>query len=674
MFKAAIYIIYVIIGLGLFLLVINADPNNQSETVFVGSSKVDITPKFPVVLAGYGGRTQEFEGIDTKLWARCLVIGKENPAVLVVIDNCGITSKIKNDLAERIKKFGISESNLVISATHTHNAPSLRGYAPILWAGRTSPNQEDRIDKYTSFLIDQMEFLVVNALENREPMKLSWGRGEVQFGGNRRIIRDGTWAGFGFQRNGPVDHSLPVMVAADLKGETRVIWSNYACHCTTIGGRNHINGDWAGYANELIEKNNKSAISLLTIGCGADVGPQPSGDSKDAIKHGRAISKEVNKVISDDMIPLPGVTETAVKELQLPLQQPKDRKHWQSQLKVGGFHAELAKSMLKKIDEEGSISSEVKYPIHTWKFGQELAVVFLAGEVVVDYAVRFNKEFDWKRLWVSAWANDMPGYIPSRRILNEGGYEAEFSQVYYDLPGPYLPEVEDIMTDGVRELLGKEYIAKKNQEPPSFHEFPSSEPATFKKISHWFSELSVRNNSQANRLRKLIHSARAGCKTIIQEDGEITEWYNFSGDFNERVFIRQSKKGTSMSWKSVVSKETDTQVFSFSGGLGWVSEPITDGFLMSINDQHQIKFDVTKELSSWKSQDDLVELFYLPTWTSEQDSSGFFFIHFSDAVTSLGEVLNISISSMGSGSKRWFGLDSVQKFDQRIKLLREALK
>ena len=89
-------------------------------------------------------------------------------------------------------------------------------------------------------------------------------------------------------------------------------------------------------------------------------------------------------------------------------------------------------------------------------------MVFLAGEVVVDYALRFNKEFDWKRLWISAWANDMPGYIPSRRILNEGGYEAEFSQVYYDLPGAYLPEVEDIMTDGVRELLGKEYMAKKS--------------------------------------------------------------------------------------------------------------------------------------------------------------------------------------------------------------------
>ena len=193
------------------------------KTVLVGVSRTDITPKFPVVLAGYGGRTKEFEGIDNALWARCLVIGRENPAVLVVIDNCGITKEIRAALAKRIKKLGIPEKNLVITATHTHNAPSLRGYAPILWAGRTSPDQERRIDKYTAFLIDKMESIIIEALESREPMRMSWGRGEVQFGGNRRIIRNGKWAGFGFQRNGPVDHSLPVMVANDMKGETRVI-------------------------------------------------------------------------------------------------------------------------------------------------------------------------------------------------------------------------------------------------------------------------------------------------------------------------------------------------------------------------------------------------------------------------------------------------------------------
>ena len=85
------------------------------KTVLVGASRTDITPKFPVVLAGYGGRTKEFEGIDNALWARCLVIGRENPAVLVVIDNCGITKEVRAALAKRIKKLGIPEKNLVIT-------------------------------------------------------------------------------------------------------------------------------------------------------------------------------------------------------------------------------------------------------------------------------------------------------------------------------------------------------------------------------------------------------------------------------------------------------------------------------------------------------------------------------------------------------------------------------
>ena len=119
---------------------------NDFRGVFIGSSKTDITPNFPVLLAGYGGRTKEHEGVDTSLWARCLVIGKDDPAVLVVVDNCGITKEIRSKLAQRIAELGVSEKNLVVSATHTHNAPSLRGYAPILWAGRTSPQQEKKIE------------------------------------------------------------------------------------------------------------------------------------------------------------------------------------------------------------------------------------------------------------------------------------------------------------------------------------------------------------------------------------------------------------------------------------------------------------------------------------------------------------------------------------------------
>ncbi|MEC7861390.1 MAG: neutral/alkaline non-lysosomal ceramidase N-terminal domain-containing protein, partial [Verrucomicrobiota bacterium] len=433
-------IIGLIILCGLWQLPIIAK-NESKINVQVGVAKVDVTPREPVVLAGYGGRTKEFDGIDSSLWARCMVIGRNEPAVIVVVDNCGVPGKLRSLLAKRLSKRGIPEKNLVVAATHTHNAPNLRGYAPILWAGRASPDQEKGIDNYTNFLINKMETVVVEALKKREPMQLGWSRGMVQFGGNRRLIREGKWAGFGFQRNGPVDHSLPVLVARDVKGNARAVWANYACHCTTVGSRNHVGGDWAGYANEMIEKEFKSAVSLMTIGCGADVGPQPSGGLGDAKKHGSSIAKEVKSLLEKEMIPLPGVTSVTGSTAKLPLMKPSPRKHWDAQKSAGNFHGELAKEMLSQLDSNGEISSEVDYPIQSWKFGDRLAMVFLAGEVVVDYSVRLNRELDWKRLWISAWSNDMPGYIPSKRVLKEGGYEAEFSQVYYGLPGPYLPEV-----------------------------------------------------------------------------------------------------------------------------------------------------------------------------------------------------------------------------------------
>ena len=674
MHRSSILSATVFFCLTVFCLSARAD---SPKSVFIGSSKTDITPNFPVVLAGYGGRTKEFEGIDALLWARCVVIGKDDPAVLVVVDNCGITKEIRSKLAERIAEFGVSEKNLVVSATHTHNAPSLRGYAPILWAGRTSPEQEKRIDKYTSFLIDKMESIVIEALNNRELMKLSWIRGAVRFGGNRRVIRNGKWSGFGFQRNGPVDHSLPVLVARDLKGEARVVWSNYACHCTTVGGRNHISGDWAGYANEMIEKDFKSALSLMTIGCGADVGPQPSGGLEDAKIHGSSIAKEVKNLLGKEMIPLPGVTSVKGSIVKLPLAKPLPRKHWESQINVGGFQGQLAKAMLNQIDSTGRISSEVEYPVRSWNFGDRLAMVFLAGEVVVDYSVRLNAELDWKRLWISAWSNDMPGYIPSRRVLKEGGYEAEFSQVYYGLPGPYLPEVEDTVVNAVTDLLREDFGSTKNQKMAPFHSFPSSEPSTFKRISSLLNEPKVGKGKEIlEKAKKCIQLALPINASMISGQGERTEWHNFSGDFVERSFIRQSKRGIEISWNFLPNESEPNKeiILCFVGGLGWKSEPEVGGFRMLINGKNPISFDVTSSPALWSSEDQRIELIYLPTWSSELDSGGFFFVHIINPDKQETNNIKISVASDGQGSKRWFAVDLEQKIVGRLKHLKKTFE
>ncbi len=435
----------------------------------VGAAKVDVTPTHPVILAGYGGRTKEHEGVDTKIWARALAIGEKDPAVIVAVDNCGIPAGVTRVVAEKLEKsHGIKPANLVLAVTHTHNAPSLRGYAVVVWGGRATDAQKANMNRYTDWLIERIVEAAAAALKARRPASLSWGMGRAGFGGNRRVLNQGRWAGFGFQKDGPVDHSLPFMVAKDPDGKVIAVWANYACHCTTLGGRNRICGDWAGFAGEGLEKDHPGSISVVTIGCGADVGPQPSRGIEDAKSHGEAIAAGVAEQMEKGLKKLAAIPSIGQRTINLPLEKPAGRAQWEETAKRSDFHGYQAKLMLEQLKAKGKIQEVVPYTISTWRFNRDLALVFLPGEVVVDYAVRLKTELDYSRLWLNAWCNDMPGYIPSRRVLKEGGYEADFSQVYYALPGRYKPDVEDLVIDTVRDLLGPDYLAPEGQAPADF--------------------------------------------------------------------------------------------------------------------------------------------------------------------------------------------------------------
>src|SRR5260370_6512423 len=97
-------------------------------------------------------------------------------------------------------------------------------------------------------------------------------------------------------------------------------------------------------------------------------------------------------------------------------------------------------------------------------------MVFLAGEVVVDYALRLYRELDASRLWVFAYTNDLPCYIPSERILREGGYEGGGAMVYYARPTRLKPGVEQIIIDAVHRVVTDRF--KPSAEAPPAEEMP----------------------------------------------------------------------------------------------------------------------------------------------------------------------------------------------------------
>lgn len=663
-----------VLALGMFLLVgwlLLAGPLWSHEPALVGVAKVDITPTEPVLLAGYGGRVGEFSGIDTRLWARVLVIGDAQPVAVIAVDNCGVTADITARVVAQLKTDGLTAERLNLTATHTHNAPTLTGYAPIVWQGRATADQMERVNRYTDRLVQQIVDVTREALGNRQKMRLRFARGRVGFGGNRRVLNDGKWSGFGFQRSGPVDHSLPVMYAVDMQDDVRAVWANYACHCTTVGSRNDVGGDWAGFANQFLEQEFPAAISLVTIGCGADIGPQPSGNLEIARQHGKTLAAAVKQQFDHATRPLTTAPDCSRHLVKLPLRVTRTADDWARLAGGNGFDAEHAKSMLQLIRANGHVPQAVDYPLTVWKFGDELAIVFLSGEVVVDYAVRLNQELDWNRLWVTAWANAMPGYIPSRRVLLEGGYEAEFSQIYYRQPGPYDLQVEEILAGAVRRHVGEAFHAAEDQPPAPFHALPSGEDAAFVRLAQWASTVDGEDARVWQRFRQLLPAAiPAVGKQVQLTGGAETEWYNFAGDTRSRRFVRQESLEQKIQWTTpLVQRAAGEVVLGFSGGLGWRSQAKTDGFSLRVDGHSPLAFDVTDAPTRWISSDRQTELVYLPTWRSAEDSAGFFLLRLEGRPAQANSV-TVTVQSSGEKSLRWFAVDVPQAFD----LLRPRLQ
>jgi len=416
----------------------------------VGAASIDITPDYPVRLSGYGVRGTESEGIDQRIFAQALAIGtdREGPALVLAVDNVAVPAYMREDLAARLaKKTRVRNERVTLCSTHTHTAPMLKNVCPFIFGADVPPEHQERIDRYTRELAEKLEQVSLAALKARKPATLARGQTRAGFAWNRR------------SQSGPVDHDLPVIVARDKGGNIRAIWASYACHCTTMADTpNHICGDWAGFAREYLERDHPGAVALITIGCGADANPKPRTGLEFAKQNGNAISSAVNALLEQPLKPLSGKLECRTKSIVLSFDTLPTREQWNARAaSPNHWVAYHAKQNLARLDRGEKLPVELPYMVQTWNFGDHYAMVFLPGEVVVDYSLRLKKEYDAARLWVNAYANDVPCYIPSKRVWQEGGYEGGDAMIYFDRPTRFNDATEELIISAVRSLLPVQY-------------------------------------------------------------------------------------------------------------------------------------------------------------------------------------------------------------------------
>jgi putative membrane-bound dehydrogenase-like protein len=440
---------------GLLALGVAAPTTTSSSTlasppdapmVPIGAARIDITPEGPIRLSGYLVRDAESRGVGQRIWAKAVAIGDKasGPALIVSVDNVGVPGAITEELAARLaRRAGVRRERLAIGSSHTHSAPCLSGAVPNIFGKPIPPDQQARIDAYTRQLVDKLERVCLDALADRKPGRLSWARGSVGFAANRRTP------------GGPVDHDLPVLRATAPDGTLRAVVANYACHCTTIHPKeNVVDGDWAGYAQAAIEADHPGCVALTLIGCGADANPTRQNVPGAAAAHGRALADEVNRLLKGPWTELPAPTGFDLERLTLPFDTLPTRAELEALARAGGPPGYNASTWLARLDRGESLPASLDYSAQAWRFGDRLLMVFLPGEVVVDYVLRLKREFDPHRLWVTAYANDVPCYIPSERILREGGYEGGGAMVYYGRPARLKPGVEGRIVEAVHRAAG----------------------------------------------------------------------------------------------------------------------------------------------------------------------------------------------------------------------------
>ena len=429
-----------------------------------GTATTDITPDKPQWMAGYGGRDKPAEGTQHPLFIKVLAIedATGRRGIVMSSDLLGIPQTIYDNTCTALKqRFGLDRAQIMLHASHSHCTPVLRG--ALYDAYPIKEEHKAAINTYSDQLEAKIVETVGKAFANLAPARLAAGQGLTRFAVNRRnnleaqvpkLIEQGAL-------KGPVDHSVPVLAVTGTNGALKAVVFGYACHNTTLSFYQWC-GDYAGFAQLALERSHPGATAMFFSGCGADQNPLPRREVSQAERYGRMLASAVEETLLQPMKALPPTLAMAHELATLNLGDAPTMDELEKL--TGGKPASnnrWAARLLADLKAGKPLARTYPYPVQAWSLGGQLWVT-LGGEVVVDYSLRFKREFG-ADTWVAGYCNDVMAYIPSARVLNEdkpprapgrGGYEGNTSMYVYGQPAHrWADDVEDTIAAAAQRVV-----------------------------------------------------------------------------------------------------------------------------------------------------------------------------------------------------------------------------
>ena len=386
-----------------------------------GTARVDITPTQPLWMAGFASRTNPATGKLTVLWIKVLALedARGHRAVILTSDLLGIPQSIYQHTCAALKeKFALEPDQILLSASHTHSGPVLRGALYDIYP--LDAAQLTLIEKYSADLEARIVETVGKALADLAPARVAAGQGACGFAVNRRnnlepsvpkLIEEGAL-------KGPVDHSVPVLAVYLPDGKLKAVLFGYACHNTVLD-LCQWSGDYAGYAQLALEQSHPDANAMFFIGCGGDQNALPRRELNLAERYGHMLAASVEEALLAPPRTLSPELRTTMEMVTLNLGPAPTKAELETLTQdKTPMTRRWATRLLADLKAGKPFIRTYPFPVQAWKFGGQQLLITLGGEPVVDWALKFKQEFG-PQTWVAGYCNDVMTYIPSLRVLNE---------------------------------------------------------------------------------------------------------------------------------------------------------------------------------------------------------------------------------------------------------------
>lgn len=392
--------------------------SSQASELLAGVATADITPEPGLRLWGYSGRSQGAKGTLDPLLAKALVLKSGDEAAAIVTLDLGRTPEdaLLARIAERTAaSCGIK--NLLITASHTHQAPSLESYS-------------DEPNPYGVTVVETIERLVSEAASQLAPVRLGVGRIDVDFAHNRRrLLPDGRiamqWRNAEREPTEPVDRQCTAIRLDRGDGTPLAVLMHYACHPVVLGPDNlEYSADFVGAACRTVANSLGTTCLYLQGACG-DINPY---DDKTPLAEGgvaamQSMGRQLGSLVAQAAGRLTTQPSAEANTLQFVEQRIPVRVRWDvadpevaSVLKrVYGarFESYLAKALQ---------SGQVELALTTLVIDDRLALVGMPGEVFVQFQLQLKRESTIPHTLLVGYTNGYHGYFPTIRDAALGSY------------------------------------------------------------------------------------------------------------------------------------------------------------------------------------------------------------------------------------------------------------